>query len=231
MSISDRDLRNQLLQAIKRMKEVSPKRNFLEAVELHIGIKDVDLNRPENRFRIAVRLPYPIAKKDKIVFFADGAHLTALKDIAKNGEITVIDRAKIEEYRSSIRTMKKIARKNRIFLASQQLMGLIGRYFGRILSPRNKMPIPVAPNQDPKDAIEVAKRTVMVRLHKSPSINIKIGSRDMKDEELVENALAVISAIREKLPKGFKNIGSIVIKTTMGPPIKVELQIRKRKKK
>lgn len=228
MSISERELRSRLLQAVKEMKSKSPKRNFVEAVELHIGIRDVDLKKPENRFRVPVRLPHPISNSDKIVFFADGAHVTALKDIQKNGEVTVIDKAKVEEYRSSLKMMKKLARRNRIFLASQQLMGIIGRYFGRILSPRNKMPIAVPPAQNAKEAVENAKRTVIVRLHKSPSINIKIGSRDMEDEKLVDNAMTVISAIRERLPKGYRNISSIVIKTTMGPPVKVGLEQRKK---
>ena len=230
MAISDRELRRRLLQAVKEIKEKSPKRNFVESIELQIGIKDVDLNRPENRFRTNIRLAYPIATKDKIGFFADDAHATALKNLETNGEVTIIDRAKIEELRSNPKAAKKIAKKTRIFLASQSLMGLIGRYFGRILSPRNKMPIPVPPNADLKSVIDDAKRTIMLRLHKSPSINVKIGNVNMNDEEIVENAMTVISAIKDRLPKGYRNIGSITIKTTMGPPVKISLKEMKKRK-
>ncbi len=230
MAISDRELRRRLLQAVKEIKEKSPKRNFVESIELQIGIKDVDLNRPENRFRTNIRLAYPIATKDKIGFFADDAHATALKNLETNGEVTIIDRAKIEELRSNPKAAKKIAKKTRIFLASQSLMGLIGRYFGRILSPRNKMPIPVPPNADLKGVIDDARRTIMLRLHKSPSINVKIGNVNMNDEEVVENAMTVISAIKDRLPKGYRNIGSITIKTTMGPPVKISLKEMKKRK-
>ncbi len=230
MAISDRELRRRLLQAVKEIKEKSPKRNFVESVELQIGIKDVDLNRPENRFRTNIRLAYPIATKDKIGFFADDAHATALKNLETDGEVTIIDRAKIEELRSNPKAAKKIAKKTRIFLASQSLMGIIGRYFGRILSPRNKMPIPVPPNADLKSVLDDAKRTIMLRLHKSPSINVKIGNVNMNDEEIVENAMTVISAIKDRLPKGYRNIGSITIKTTMGPPVKISLKEMKKKK-
>jgi len=230
LAISDRELRRRLLQAVKEIKEKSPKRNFVESIELQIGIKDVDLNRPENRFRTNIRLAYPIATKDKIGFFADDAHATALKNLETNGEVTIIDRAKIEELRSNPKAAKKIAKKTRIFLASQSLMGLIGRYFGRILSPRNKMPIPVPPNADLKGVIDDARRTIMLRLHKSPSINVKIGNVNMNDEEVVENAMTVISAIKDRLPKGYRNIGSITIKTTMGPPVKISLKEMKKRK-
>lgn len=230
LAISDRELKRRLLQAVKEIREKSPKRNFTESVELQVGIKDVDLNRPENRFRTNIRLAYPIAPKDKIGFFADDAHVTALKKIDTDGEITIIDRAKIEELRSNTKEAKKIAKRTRIFLASQSLMGLIGRYFGRILSPRNKMPIPVPPNADLNKIIDEAKRTIMLRLHKSPSINVKIGHINMKDEEIVENAMTVISAIKDRLPKGYRNISSITLKTTMGPPVKISLKEMKRKK-
>lgn len=231
MSVSERDLRRALLNAIRELKENSPRRNFVESIELQIGIKDVDLNRPENRFRLNLKLPYPISKRDKIGFFADDAHATNLRSISQDGEITVIDRAKIEEMRSNPKLLKKIAKQVRLFLASQSLMGVVAGSFGRILSPRNKMPIPVSSNVDLDNVIEEARKTLPIRLHKSPSINVKIGHRDMSDEELLENAMAVINAIRDKLPKGFRNISSITLKTTMGPPFKINLRELIRKKR
>ena len=230
MTISDRELKRRLLQAVKEMRAKSPKRNFVESVELHISIKDVDLKRPENRFRAAVRMTYPVAHKDKLAFFADDTHVTALKKIDTDGEITVVDRAKLEEMRSSLKLAKKLAKNNRIILASQSLMGTIGRYFGKILSPRNKMPIPVPPTADLNKIIDEAKRTVMVRLHKSPSINVKIGNINMSDEEIVENAMSIISAVKSRLPKGLRNINTITIKTTMGPPVKISLKEMSKKK-
>ena len=92
------------------------------------------------------------------------------------------------------------------------------------------MPIPVPPNADLKSVLDDAKRTIMLRLHKSPSINVKIGNVNMNDEEIVENAMTVISAIKDRLPKGYRNIGSITIKTTMGPPVKISLKEMKKKK-
>lgn len=231
MSVSERDIRRALLNAIREVKEKSPKRNFSESIELQVAIRDVDLNRPENRFRLNLKLSHPIAKKDKIGFFADDAHVTALKNISQNGEVIIIDRAKLEEMRSNPKLLKKVAKRARLFLASQSLMGVVAGSFGRILSPRNKMPIPVPPNANLQSIIEEAKKTLPLRLHKSPSINVKIGHRDMSDEEILENAMAVISLIKDRLPKGFRNISSITVKTTMGPPVKINIRELARKKK
>ena len=44
----------------------------------------------------------------------------------------------------------------------------------------------------------------------------------MKDSEIIENILAVFEAIASTLPKKKENVASVLIKTSMGKPIKVE---------
>jgi large subunit ribosomal protein L1 len=50
----------------------------------------------------------------------------------------------------------------------------------------------------------------------------------MYDSDLAINAFAVISAIEKKLPNGEKNIKKILIKTTMGKPVKQVQEIKKK---
>ncbi|MEM4650110.1 MAG: 50S ribosomal protein L1, partial [Candidatus Bathyarchaeia archaeon] len=57
-----------------------------------------------------------------------------------------------------------------------------------------------------------------------PAIRCKIATEDMKDEEIAENAATVISIIEGKLEKKMKNIKSIMLKLTMGSPVKVSLK-------
>jgi len=45
----------------------------------------------------------------------------------------------------------------------------------------------------------------------------------MQDDQLVNNALAVISAIEKKLPQGDKNIHNAIIKFTMSKPSKASV--------
>jgi ribosomal protein L1 len=45
----------------------------------------------------------------------------------------------------------------------------------------------------------------------------------MPDEKLVENIQAVVSRIEQKLERGFKNVGEILIKATMSKPVKITL--------
>jgi len=45
----------------------------------------------------------------------------------------------------------------------------------------------------------------------------------MPDEKIAENALAVFSRVEAKLERGAKNIRQVLLKTTMGKPVKVQI--------
>ena len=50
----------------------------------------------------------------------------------------------------------------------------------------------------------------------------------MEDSDLAINAFSVLSAIEKKLPNGEKNIKKVLIKTTMGKPVKQVQEIKKK---
>ncbi|MEX0568395.1 MAG: 50S ribosomal protein L1 [Candidatus Njordarchaeota archaeon] len=207
-----------LREIIEKAINNAPKRNFEESVECTIVVRDIDLRRPENRFRTFVKLPYDVAKIDKIGVFADGRHLTEIQSADfKDIILEVVDKAKLEVLRSRPRMAKKMAKKFRIFVASATMMAIVARYIAKYLAARNKMPIPVPPNKNMIDAVKEAKRTVAIRLSTTPQIATKIGYRSLPIDHLVENALALINSVINKLPNGFRNISDIYIKTTMGP--------------
>ena len=230
-SATEQIIRENLLEAIRKVKEISPERNFVEAIELILPVRDIDLRRPENRFRTFVRLPYPVAYIDRIAFFADDVHLHEAREIANKSKdiITVIDKVGIETLRTSKRGIRKLAKRHRILLATTTLMSTIGRYFGKYLSPRNKLPLPVPPNKRASIAIEEAKKTIAVRLHKNLAIQAKIGHRKMSNEHLTENGLTLILSVVERLPEKWRNLRRYAyVKTTMGPPVKFSLFTRKK---
>ncbi len=217
-------LEKPLKDAISKAIETAPARNFEESVECIIVVRDIDLRRPENRFRMFVTLPHDVALKDRIGVFADGRHLTEIQS-AKFDDIIleIIDRAKLEVIRSKPRAAKKLAKKYRIFVASAPLMAIVARYIAKYLASRNKMPIPVPPARNMVEAVREAKKTVAIRLSSAPQIATKIGYRSMKVDMLLENALALVNSVVNKLPNGFRNISDIYVKTTMGPAFGVRV--------
>jgi ribosomal protein L1 len=59
--------------------------------------------------------------------------------------------------------------------------------------------------------------------NKEPSIKVSIGKQSMKDDEIIENALAIYNAVLKVLPRGKDNIKNVEIKFTMTKPKKIKL--------
>ncbi|ADP76947.1 LSU ribosomal protein L1P [Methanothermus fervidus DSM 2088] len=207
-----------IVNAIKEAKKISKKRNFKESMDLIVNLKDVDVSDPEKRFNEEVVLPKGRGKKIKIAVIADGE----LAINAKNaGADLVIDKEMLEELGKNRRKAKKIAKKYEFFLAQADLMPRVGRFLGPVLGPRNKMPKPVPPNVDIEPIIKRLRNTVRIRVKDQPVVHTVVGTRDMDSEDLAENVKAVLNAIKRNLEKGESQIGSVYIKTTMGPTVKV----------
>jgi len=206
-----------LVEAIKRAKEESKKRNFMQSVELILAISGLDLRKPENRIRTVIRLPHKSSKARRVAVFADGAVAEAAE---KAGADRVIREKEIDELAGSKKDVKKLAKEFDFFLAEPRFMAKIGRAMGSVLGPRNKMPQILPPNADVKAVIEGLRSSVSVNVRNNPMVAVAIGTEDMDEEDLAENALAVIDAISSKLPeKAF--IKRVYVKTTMGPSVRV----------
>ena len=59
-------------------------------------------------------------------------------------------------------------------------------------------------------------------------MSCKIGDESMDDADLAINAHAVLSAVEKKLPNGDKNLKRIIVKTTMGKPVKQIEEVKKK---
>ena len=209
--------KNVLKNAIKEAKEKSKKRRFTQSVELIIGISGLDLKKPENRIRMVINLPHKSKKGKKIAVFAEGS--TAEKAL-EAGADRVIREKDIDSIAGSKKDIKALANQFDFFLAEPKFMAKVGRVMGSVLGPRGKMPQIAPPNVDVFALISSLRSSVSINVRNNPMVAVGIGTEDMDDEELAENALTVIEAIKNKLPEK-SYIKRIYVKTTMGPVIKV----------
>ena len=213
--------RKYLMKALKELREKTPKRNFNQSIELIINLRDIDVSKPENRIRELIELPHPIGKKVRVCVFASG---DAALRARRAGADMVLEREEIESLMNDKKRQRQIAKQIDSFIAIAPLMPLVGRVFGAILGPRGKMPTPIPPTADMKREIERHRRLVMVRTRGQPVLSCRVGTEDMSDEDIIDNIEAVIGRIEGRLSRGIKNIDSIYIKASMGPPIKVEVR-------
>ncbi len=207
-----------MIEAVKKAKEQSKPRNFTQSIDMIINIKDLDVNKPENRFEEEVVLPHGRGKGVKVGVIADGDLTTQAKDA---GVSLVIQKTDLEGYGKDRKEAKKMANNVDFFIAQADLMPLVGRFLGPVLGPRKKMPRPVPANIKLAPVLERLENTIKVGIKQQPSIQVLVGTQDMADEQIAENVEAVLAILDRHLEKGRKQIKSMYIKTTMGSVVRV----------
>jgi len=209
-----------LSESIKEAKEKSKKRDFAQSIELIINLQDIDLKKPEGKIQERIELPNALGKQTKICVFASGE--LALK-AKRAGADLVMGRRELEALAGDKKRRKGLAQAYDYFIAEAPFMPLIGKILGSALGPKGRMPTPVPPTANIADHIKKYRKTVIVRLRGQPVLQCRIGTEEMPDERVVENVQAVLGRLEGKLKRGFGNIGSIYLKTTMGEAVKVKI--------
>lgn len=203
-----------LKDAIKEARNT--KRNFKQTFDIIISLRNIDLKRPENRIKIDVNLPKGTGKPVKSAIVAD-VLLPYAKDIEN---LIVISKDDLE--RINKKQIKKIASEVSFFVAEAPLMPLVGKQFGQVLAPRGMMPKPLPPTlKDLKAPIEKFSKDIKINVKTSPVVQAPLGTEEMSDDDIHSNAKAVIGAVSAALPRGRDQIKSMLVKTSMGKPVKV----------
>ena len=213
----------QLAEVITQAKEGTKKRKFKQSVELIINFKDIDVKKG---FAINEVIQLPKTNSPATVCVIATGDMSQKAKAAKAD--SVIGNDELTKYEANKRESRKFINKYDFFLADTKIMPTVGKALGQLLGPRGKMPTPV-PFNAPIDAFLARFGTsIKVRTRASLSISCKIGDESMENADLAINAFTVLSAIEKKLPNGEKNIRKVMIKTTMGKPVKQIQEIKKK---
>jgi len=208
------------VESVREAKSKAEKKKFTQSIELIINLRDIDMKKPESKIQESIELPHAVGKQSKICVIASGE--LALK-ARKAGADLVIERAELEALAGDKKRQKSLVNDYDTFISEAPLMPTVGRVLGAVLGPKGRMPTPVAPTVNIVDIIEKQRKTVQIRLRGQPVLQCRIGTEDMSDEQIAENIEVVIRRLEDKLKRGLKNIRSIVIKTAMGPPIRMKI--------
>ncbi len=214
----------QLIEVIKKVKAESKQRKFTQAIELIINFKDIDVKKGFALNEI-VQLP-KTSSPATVCVMATGDMGQKAKQANADA---VIGTAELDKFATNKRESRKFINKYDFFLADTKVMPLVGKTLGQFLGPRGKMPTPVPFDAPIESFLQRFRSSIKVRTRASLSISCKIGDESMEDTDLAINAHAVLSAIEKKLPNGEKNIKKIMIKTSMGKPVKQVQEIKKKK--
>jgi large subunit ribosomal protein L1 len=210
-----------ILKAIKQARQDSKKRKFSQSIDLIITAKDIDLKKTENQKDIFVAMNFAPPKKLKICALVGAEGVDAARDCDK-----MISQDSFPEYERDEKKVKKLAVEYDFFIAQANIMPAVAKVFGRVLGRRGKMPNPkagcvVPPKTNLKPLVERLQKSVELKMKTAPMVQCRVGTEDMKDEEIAENILTVFNTLLHALPNERNNIKSVMLKTTMGKPEKI----------
>ena len=200
--------------AVKQLKGFADAK-FDETVEMHFRL-GVDGRHADQQVRGAMVLPHGTGASKRVLVFAKGPK-------AEEATAAGADHVGAEDL------AEKIQKENWFefdaVIATPDMMGVVGR-LGKVLGPKGLMPNPKSGTvtMDIAKAIEETKAgKVEYRLDKANIIHCVIGKKSFTEQQLVENANALIQAIAKAKPAAAKGqyFKSISLASTMSPGIRI----------
>ncbi|KAK9477890.1 ribosomal protein L1-like protein [Lipomyces japonicus] len=205
-----------VVQELLDYSENTKKRNFLETVELQVGLKNYDTQR-DKRFSGTIKLPQVPRPNMTICVFGDAHDVDRAKHIGIDA-MSVEDLKKLNKNKKLI---KKLAKKYNAFIASEVLIKQVPRLLGPQLSKAGKFPTPVSHSDDLYGKITEVRSTIKFQLKKVLCLAVAVGNVQMEEEQLVTQILIASNFLVSLLKKHWQNVGSLVIKSTMGPSFRI----------
>lgn len=181
-------------------------------------MKDINLKDPSKRFRSEVVLPHTPQKQINIAVVGDDV---TLNDARTAGIPFTLTQDDVDNMAKDPSEARKFTKSVDYVLAIPQLMAVVGKNLGRYLGPVGKTPSVIPPNSDISALADRYRRTCKLRLRQNPVVHARVATRDMSEDQIVENIEAVLRDLENKLEQGERNIKAVHVKTTMGPAIKV----------
>merc|ERR1712065_71322 len=177
--ISGEHLANCVAKILKYSTETK-KRNFVETVELQIGLKAID-PRKDKRFKGSIVLPSECRRKMKVCVLGNVQH-------CEEAEALGLDSIGLDE----LKGFKRLASQYDAFLASDNLIKQIPRLLGPGLNKAGKFP-GVVTNADSLEAkVREVRSTVKFQLKKVMCIATAVGDVSLTQDQIEENVANAI---------------------------------------
>ncbi|BGO97196.1 hypothetical protein NBRC10512_002062 [Rhodotorula toruloides] len=189
------------------------KRNFVETIELQIGLKNYDPQR-DKRFSGTIKLPHVPRPRMSICILADAADI----DRAKLIELEYMSVDDLKKLNKNKKLVKKLAKKYDAFLASEALIKQIPRLLGPGLSKAGKFPTPVSHGEDLGNKVTDVRSTLKFQLKKVLCLGVAVGHVEMDQEQILANTMLAVNFLVSLLKKHWQNVKSLNLKSSMGKP-------------
>jgi len=207
--INSDTLRKNIEDIINTSKEA--KRGFVETIELQIGLKNYDPQK-DKRFSGSVRLANPTKAAFKVCILGDQQHC----DEAKKANLDFMNIEDLKKVNKNKKIVKKMAKKYSAFLASESIIKQIPRLLGPGLNKAGKFPTLLTHSEDMSGKVKEMRSTVKFQLKKVLCLGVAVGNMNLTVDEMMANIQLTINFLISLLKKGWQNVKSLHVKSTMG---------------
>jgi large subunit ribosomal protein L1 len=206
-----------LEEAIEVLKRTSTVK-FVETVELHANL-NIDPKYADQQLRTTVTLPNGVGKQITIAVLTDEENFAEAKSAGGDiiGNDTLIEQINQGNINFDL------------LVTTPNMMPKLAK-LGRVLGPKGLMPSPksgtVTTTLDSTLA-EFKKGKFEYKADKTGIVHVSFGKSDFENNQLIENLTALYKSIEQNRPSGVKGkyFKSLFICTTMGPSIRLDLDI------
>lgn len=205
-----------LREAIHTIMTERTKRHFVETIELQVGLKNWDASK-DKRFSGVVRLPNVCKAGFKVCVLGDAQHL----DQAKQLGIPCLGVDGLKSIGRDKKALKKLCKKYNAFLASDSIIRQIPKINGPGFNRAGKFPTVVQHSEDLKAKVVELQSQVKFQMKKALCLGVAVGNVNLTEEQIQANVERTINFLISLLKKGWQNIKSLNIKTTMGAPVRI----------
>ena len=207
----------QVLEAVQQLRGLIKERKFTETVELQVSLKDYDPAK-DKRFVGTVRLPSVHRPNLKICLIADARHEAEAKKEGLDIDVTSLE--ELKKFNKDKKLVKKWAKQYSVLLASDTVLKKVPVVVGPILTRINRFPTVVG-KESLKAKVVDTRASVKFQLKKVTCLATAVGRVDMSDEDLKSNITMSLNFLASLLKKGWHNVKSVYIKSTMSPSVKL----------
>ena len=199
-----------LIYLVVSLKKTSPDHNRVNPIQIPIPNPIFDLDHGELCLFIDDRKGKLKQKETKLRIAEEGIPISKVIPLSKL-------RTDYKEYEAK----RKLCGSYDLFLADKSVIPALPKLLGKSFFKKKKHPIPVdlLRKKDWKKQVQNACQSTFLYLKGGTCCVVKVGKLSQSKEEVCENVIHVIDAVSSHVPKKWKNIRSLYLKTLDSVPL------------
>ncbi|XP_068673908.1 ribosomal L1 domain-containing protein 1-like isoform X1 [Montipora foliosa] len=189
--------------------------NEHDNIQLIIALKKIPSRDKKPR---KIPLPHSLHSDSTEVCLITKEESSVVKEMLKAKDVTVnkvISLKKLRKKYNMFEARRQLCSLYDIFICDERIYHLLPRALGKTFMSKKKLPVPVdLKKTNLKKEIAKVLQCSLLSFGFGPCSSIKVAHTGQTAEQAVENVIGAVAEIAKIVPRGWKNIKSLNLKTT-----------------